>query len=86
MGGTQEVPEISMERQSVRVPISSIWPEQRNTHIHQVIEAQPCKTSPSWNEIDNVFGQYVGDGAEQGRTREPPSSDNISSGAVGFCG
>ena len=44
-------------------------------YIHQVIEAHPCKTLPSGNETDNVFGRYVGDGTEQGRTREPPSSD-----------
>jgi len=85
MGGTLEVPEISMERQSVRVLMSSVWPEQRTTYIHQVIEAHPCKTLPSGNETNNVFGRYVGDGTEQGRTREPPSSD-ISFGAVGFCG
>ena len=85
MGGPQKVSEISMERQSVRVPIPFVWPEQCTTCIHQIIEARPCKVSSSGNETDNVFGRYVGDGAEQGETREPSSSDNIPSRAVGFC-
>ena len=74
MGGPQKVFEISMERQSVRVPIPSVWPEQCTTCIHQIIEARPCKISSSGNETDIVFGRYVGDGTEQGETREPSSS------------
>ena len=43
------------------------------------------QVSSSENETDNVFGRYVGDGTEQGETREPSSSDNIPSRAVEFC-
>ena len=86
MGGSQKVPEISMERQSMRVSIPSVWPEQCTMCIHQTIKARPCKASRSGNETDNVFGRYVSYGAEQEETREPFSSDNIPSRAVGFCG
>ena len=86
MARSPEVSEIPMAGQSVRVSVPSFWSEQCTTCLHQTTETCTCKASPPGHQTDNVLRRYVGDGTEQGGTRESLIPDNISSRVVRFCG
>ena len=86
MARSSEVSEIPMAGQSVRVSVPSLWSEQCTTCLHQTTETCTCKASPPGYQTDNVLRRYVGDGTEQGGTRESLIPDNISFRVVRFCG
>ena len=75
-----------MAGQSIRVSVPSLWSEKCATCLHQTIQTCTCKASPPGHQTDNVLRRYVGDGTEQGGTRESLIPDNISSRVVRFCG
>lgn len=67
MGRSPEVSEIPMERQHIRVSVSSNWSEQCTTCLHQVTHACTCKTPLARNES-----------TVQGKTGKTPSPNNNS--------
>ena len=63
--------------QLVRVSVPSLQPKQCPSCLHQATKACPYKTLSSGYEVNNILGQYVGDGQEQGETGESFSSDKL---------
>ena len=85
LGGPPETPEISVAREHIRVPMSTLWLEQRPMCLHQTAEAGTCKTTPSRSPPSNVPGRHAGDVTVQGGAGETNCSDNITPGITGIC-
>ena len=79
LGGPPEILEISVAREHIQVPVSTLWLEQCPTCFHQT-EASTCKTMPSRSPPRNVPGRHACDVTVQGGAGETTCPDNITPG------